>query len=302
MSSHDGIVEAVRQTVMAAQVDGAVVELRVRAGDRVRAGQVLLALDGRTAEERAGASDASVVAARARQEAATLEYQRQQRLFQRHYVSQAAVERAEAEHKAATAQVQAQLAAMRAAHTQRGLFVIKAPYDAVVAEVNVTLGEMALPGRPLATLFDPRALRVAVSVPESASTTLQTVRTAVIPVEVGRQRFSASSWEVLPAADPTTHTVVVRLPLPTGTAVAPGSFARAWLPTAGEGTQAVFIPRRALVERAELKGVYVLLPDGRALLRQLRLGPGRGDEVEVLAGLAAGESIALDPQAAARRP
>jgi len=55
-----------------------------------------------------------------------------------------------------------------------------------------------------------------------------------------------------------------------------------------------------VVRRAEQTGVYVIAPDGRPLLRQVRLGPANSDQVEVLSGLAAGERVALDPQAAAR--
>lgn len=302
VSRHDGVVEAVRQTVVAAQVAGAVTDLRIKAGDAVKAGQLLLALDARVAEQQAGASDAQVVAARAMQDAATLEFRRQQRLYEKRYISQAALERAEAQFKSATAQAQAQSSSTQAAHTQRNLFLIKAPYDAVVTEVDVALGDMAVPGRPLATLFDPRALRVAVAVPESAAAALRAARATAVTVEVAGQRIVTSTWEVLPAADAVTHTVTVRLALPAGTAAAPGAFARAWLPAGSAAAPALFIPARALVERAELKGVYVIQPDGRVLLRQVRTGPARGDEVEVLSGLAAGERIAVDPQAAARRP
>src|SRR5690606_36380204 len=68
---YDGTVEAVRQTVVAAQVPGAVVALPVKAGDQVKAGQVLLRLDARAAEQQAGAAAAQVLAARAAQDAAT---------------------------------------------------------------------------------------------------------------------------------------------------------------------------------------------------------------------------------------
>ena len=60
------------------------------------------------------------------------------------------------------------------------------------------------------------------------------------------------------------------------------------------------MPARAVVLRAELTGVYVLVTDGRALLRQVRLGRTQGDAVEVLTGLSPGEQVVLDPQAAAR--
>lgn len=306
LSRYEGTVEAVRQTVVAAQVAGAVVALPVKAGDRVKAGQLLVRLDARAAEQQAGAAAAQVEAARAAQQAATLEVQRQRLLFQSRFISQAALDQAEAQYRSASAQAAAQLATAQAARTESSYFTVKAPYDGVVSEVPVMPGDMALPGRTLLTLFDPASLRVAVAIPESVAARLRSTPSAVPAVELGgtsQRRVTPIRWEVLPAADPVTHTVTVRLELPGGSGAAPGAFARAWLPVAEPLDQSrVLIPTRALIQRAELKGVYVIDAQGRPLLRQVRVGPVRGDQTEILSGLARGERVALDPQAAARRP
>lgn len=301
-TGYDGTVEAVRQTSVASQVVGAVVALQVRVGDRVKAGQVLVRLDARAAEQQAGAATAQVQAAKAAQDAATTEFERQRQLFQKNYISQAALERAEAQYKAATAQAAAQLAAANAAHTETGYFLVKAAYDGIVSEVPVTQGDMAMPGRPLLTMYDPSAMRVSVAVPESAAQRMRQSITDKPTVELAgaTARLTPTRWEVLPAADPTTHTVVVRLDLPAATAARPGMFARAWLPGAEGEPARIVIPANAVVRRAELKGVYVVGSDGKPLLRQVRLGPTSGDQVEVLSGLAAGERVALDPRAASR--
>jgi len=300
--SHDGTVEAVRQSVVSAQVAGAVIALPVKAGDRVKAGQLLARLDARAAEQQAGAAAAQVEAARAAQRVATLEVQRQRQLFASRFISQAALDQAEAQYQTATAQANAQLAAAQAARTESGYFAVKAPYAGIVTELNVMPGDMAMPGRPLLTLFDPASLRVSVAVPETSAAALRARLATPVGLEVAGQRLTAVRWEVLPAADTGTHTVTVRLELPAGTVATPGSFARAWLPAVGDGNARIVIPARALVQRAELQAVYVVAPAGQALLRQVRVGPARGDQVEVLSGLQPGERIAMDPQAAARRP
>lgn len=302
-TGYDGTVEAVRQTTVAAQVPGAVVELAVQAGDRVRAGQLLLRLDARAAEQQAGAAAAQVQAARAALDAATRELERQRQLFQQQYISQAAFDRAESQFKTAQAQAAAQVASAGAARTESGFYVVRAPYDGVVSQVGVVLGDMAMPGRPLLTVYDPAQLRVSASVPASAAQALAGAMTprAELP-GAAVARLAPLRWQRLPSLDPATHTVELRLELPPGTAAAPGSFARVWLPSAaGAGAARILVPRQAVVRRAELDAVYVLTAEGRPLLRQVRLGPVAGDRVEVLAGLAAGERLALDPQAAARR-
>ena len=341
----DGVVEAVRQTVVAAQVSGAVVELAVKAGDRVQAGQLLLRMDARTADQSAAASDAQVLAARAALEVATREYGRQQQLYQQKYISQAALERAESEFKATRAQVAAQVAQAGAARTQTGLHTVRAPYAGVVAEVPVQLGDMALPGRALLTLYDPSALRVTAAVPQSvaqsvwlgaasaaqatgvagdggkakvgisasagasdrnnASASSEAVRVELPGLPAAQQWPQPTRVQRLPTVDAATHTQQVRADLPAGlSGAAPGMFARLWLPVAGTGASAagqrVTVPLQSIVRRAEMTGVYVQGEGGKPLLPQVRLGRVDGDRVEVLTGVAPGEQVIADPQAATR--
>jgi len=109
--------------------------------------------------------------------------------------------------------------------------------------------------------------------------------------------------QLLPTVDSTTHTAQVRLGLPADMkGLAPGMFARVWLPTAaatGQGTK-LFVPTSAVLHRAEMTGIYVLDGQGQPLLRQVRLGSIQGNDVEVLSGVQLGEKVAVDPQAAAK--
>ena len=307
-AAFDGVVEAVRQTVVAAQVPGAVVQLDAKVGDRVSAGQVLLRLDARAADQNAASSMAQAQAARAALEVAGKDFERQKQLFQKNYISQAALDRAESEFKSTQAQVNAQMAQSGAARTQSGFYVVRAPFAGVVAEVPVSLGDMAMPGRPLLTLYDPAALRITAAVPQTVA--MQLVAGALpraelpgLPAE--RQWVVPARMQVLPTLDPATHTVQVRAELPTGlVGVAPGMFARLWLPLAGAGhgvaSAPLSVPAAAIVRRAEMTGLYVLDPGGKPVLRQVRLGRTEGGQVEVLSGLMPGERVVTDPQAAAR--
>jgi len=303
-ASFDGVVEAVRQTVVAAQVSGTVISVEAKAGDVVRAGQVLARIDARAAEQAAAASDAQVQAARATLEVAIKEFDRQKQLFEKNYTSRAALERAEAQFKATEALVSAQLAQAGAARAQSGFFVVKAPYGGVISYVPITLGDMAMPGRALLTLYDPAALRVTAAVPQSDIARIAAGKQAKIqfpgaPAE--RQWVAPASLTVLPTADPATHTAQVRLDLAAAAGnVTPGTFARVLLPLQGTATPRLRVPTSAIVRRAEMTGVYVLDRNGNPILRQVRLGRVGYDTVEVLSGVNAGEHVALDPQAAAR--
>ena len=299
---YDGVVQAVRQTAIAAQVSGAVVALDVKAGDLVKAGQVLLRLDARSAEHAAAASAAQVRAAQAAQEAATHDYERQKKLYEKRYISQAALDRAEEQYKTSTAQAAAQMATAMAARTESGFYTVRAPYSGIVSDVPVVLGDMAMPGRPLLSLYDPRAMRVSVAVPQSVASRLDGPGAAQIDLpDVASNRIKPVAAQLLPAVDAATHTQELRLDLPAHLSpIRPGTFVRVWLSASAASETRLSVPASAVVRRAELAAVYVVPDDGRPLLRQVRLGPAAGDRVEVLSGLSAGERVALDPQAAAR--
>jgi RND family efflux transporter MFP subunit len=295
LQSVEAVIEAERQAVLSVPVQGAITELKVRAGDSVRAGQLLLRVDARAAAQGAQAAGAQAEAARATLTLAQRELGRQQQLFQQGFISRAALDQAEAQSKASQAQAQAQLAAAQAAQTQAGWFELRAPFDGVVAALPVTLGDLAQPGRPLATVVDPRQLRASAEVPLRWADAAQQQREAVRVTWPGRaDGVVPSRVERLPLVDVAANTVTLRFDLPAGSGALPGQFARVQLPVAGTATT-VRVPRSAVLRRGELDLVYVLGAQGKPLLRQVRLGPVTGEQVELLAGVGAGERVVSEP-------
>jgi RND family efflux transporter MFP subunit len=295
------VVEAIRQATVSAQADGRVTELLVKAGDRVNAGQVLARVDARVAEQGVAASLSQVAQAEANLANARRNYERQRELAAQKFVSQSAVDQAEAAFKAAQAEVAALKASAGQAATQRSFATVTAPFAGVVGATHVEAGDLATPGRPLVTVFDPADLRVTATLPQAALGRWKRERPVAVELPVLARVVQALRATVVPLADARTHTVRVRLDLPAAEGLLPGQFARAQFPVGTVRTIAV--PPSALVRRGELTAVYVLAPKDRWLLRQVRTGetlvdPSAGPVVEILAGLAEGERIATDPVAA----
>ena len=298
--SLDAVVEAVRQATLSSQVAGAIVVLNVKAGDQVRAGQELLRIDASAAQQNVVGSTAQLEAAQANLRVVSKELDRQKQLFQKQFISQGALDRTQAQFEAAQAQVQAQQAQTRAAQTQTGFFSVRAPFNGVVSDVSVTLGDMAMPGRSLVTLHDPLALRVSAAVPQSMIEGVRAQLKAVRYDIAGHQSAVAASVQLLPAVDPVTHTAQLRVALPAGTeGLVPGMFARVWVPAnkaLGEAREGrVYLPLTAIVRRAEMTGVYVMDAQGKPRLRQVRLGRTAGQTVEILAGVSDGENVVTEP-------
>ena len=290
----EGVVEAVRQATLGAQVAGRITELAVKAGDAVRAGQVLVRIDARTAEQAVAASRSQVAEAEANLANARRRHDRNVNLYAQKFVSQAAVDQSEAELKAAQAQVEALKANAVQASAAQTFTTVMAPFTGVVGATHVELGDMAQPGRALVTVFDPKDLRVTATLPQAALAKARLDDPVEIELPGRTGTVKATRVTVIPLADARTHTTRVRLDLPPAPGVLPGQFARAWFVTGT--TRALAVPASALLKRGEVTAVYVVDREGRALLRQVRVGePVAGGMVEILAGLAGGERIAQNP-------
>jgi RND family efflux transporter MFP subunit len=290
----EGVVEAVRQATLGAQVAGRIVELSVKAGDTVRAGQVLARIDARTADQAVAASLSQVAEAEANLANAKRKHERNRELLAQKFVSQAAVDQSEAEYKAAQAQLAAVKANAGQAVAAQSFNTIAAPYAGVIGATHAELGDMAQPGRALVTVFDPRELRVTAALPQGSLPRVKLDAPVEVELTALGKRVSATKVTVIPLADARTHTTRIRLDLPPTEGVLPGQFARAHFVT---GTvRAIGVPATALLRRGEVTAVYVIDAQGRPLLRQVRAGENLGQgQVEILAGLSGGERIALNP-------
>lgn len=298
----EGLVEAVRQSTVSAQIPGRIKEVLFDVGDAVKKGQVLVRIDEAEVGQALAESRAVLAQAEAGFANAKASYERTRQLFAKNFVSQAALDKAEAEFKAAQSQMEARRAGAGIAATTRSYATVVAPYSGVVAARHVELGEMVVPGKPLMTGFDPRDLRVSASIPQYQlnpvrAGILKQPAAAMIEFPSLNKQVTATAVSFQPAADARTHATRVRMELPPGLKdVYPGMFARAHF-VIGRGHK-LLIPAASVVRRSEVTAVYVVAANGAVQLRQLRLGELSGidgSEVEVLAGLVAGERVALDP-------
>jgi RND family efflux transporter MFP subunit len=294
----EGVVEAVKQSTVAAQISGRVVAVNFDIGDSVKKGQVIVRIDPTEVNQAYAASQAQVAQAEAALRNAKAQFDRTQRLVEQKFMSAAAMDKAQADYQAAKAQLAVAQAGGGQAAATRGYATVIAPYSGVVSARHVELGEMAVPGKPLMTGFDPRELRVTASMPQYQLDAVRRLASAGVEFPALNKRIRAAKLTILPAADAQTHTTQVRLELPAGIeGLYPGMFARAYF--AVGRVKKLLIPASAVALRSEVAGAYVVAENGEIRFRQLRLGEAAGEqEVEVLAGVAPGDKVALDPVAA----
>jgi len=277
----NAVIEAVQRATVSAQTSGRVVEVNFDTDDYVTKGSVLIRF--RDAEQRA-----ALKAAQARHAEAEAEFNRIKDIYEKQLVAKSAFDRAEAAFKAARAgleQAQEQLE-----HT-----VVRAPYSGIVVKRHIEVGEVANPGQALMTGLSLERLRAVADVPQAHIDTLRSLSRARVLVPDGSGSVEGSKLTISPYADAVSHTFKVRVDLPPGQhGVYPGMFAKVAFAVGEEAR--LLVPAAAVVHRSEVTAVYVVGADNRISLRQIRAGRTLPDgSVEVLAGLAADERVALDP-------
>ncbi len=297
----EGTLQALKQSTVAAQVSGNVVQLAVKAGDRVKAGALLARIDARELQAGLAAGDAGVAQAAAALAQAQQNLTRTRDLRAQGFVSQAALDTAQTQLDAAQAGHRQSQAARAQAALAHGFAQVTAPFDAVVLATQVEAGDLAAPGRSLVTLYAPGRLRAVVQMPASRSALARAAQSTEIVLPDGRRVAPAARTE-LPGTDAVSQTVEWRLDLPAGAqdGLTPGQPVQvrfAGAPAAAATPAAagrLVVPASAVLMRGELTAVYAAQGE-QFLLKAVRLGMRQGDGVEILAGVKAGERIAADP-------
>lgn len=276
----ESLVEAVQQATVGAQTAGRVLEVKADAGQSVKKGDVLMRIDAREAAEAARAAEAQYANAK-------VTFDRTRSLVAQKFMSSAALDKARADLDSAAAN-------RSAAGASQSHATIVSPMTGIVARRHAEMGDMATPGKPLFTIYQAGTLRVTASIPQYRLKAMRGVGTARVEFPELGKWVDAVKVQVLPTADAATHVSLVRVTLPDVPEATPGMFARVHFIT-GQAEK-LTVPAVAVLRRGEVAAVYVQTADNRLSLRQLRLGDAVGQgEIEVLAGLSAGDRVVTDP-------
>ncbi len=303
-----GTVHAKEQSVLSVQTMGKVTSVMVHEGDAVRAGQTLLMLDNAEAlsdvvraKASVGSYQQELKVAQSDSDLASSTLHRYQLLRDRKSVSPQEFDQVERHAQAANARVDAAKAHIEVANanvtvagTSANYARLTAPYAGYVTTRHADPGAMAMPGTPLLEVERAGPLQLQISVDESLVHGLQ----KGLPIDVGISSlhsppFTGHIAEIDPAADPSSHSFLVKIDLPANQAIRSGMFGTASL---SHGTHpVVLVPNAAIVTHGSLKSVWVVGTDGMTALRYVTVGESHNEMTEALSGLSNGERVVLSP-------
>lgn len=322
-----GVVAARTTATIASRIVATVVSVDVTPGVRVRAGQRLIALDGRdldanrtravatvAALERTAAgaaadrdaADAALTLARVTHDRMATLHERRAATPQELDEARSALRGAEARVRAADARIAETAAAIesaRAASTGAAVAAsfaaLTAPFDGIVTEKLVEPGNLAAVGLPLLRIEDIRSFRLEIRIDESRAAGItvgdhvQVVLDTSHAWPAGPSSIGGRVTEVSRAVDSASHAFLVKVDLPAHPRLRSGMFARARF--SGGARQALAVPESAIVRQGQLPTLFLVTSQGRARMRVVRIGESAERHVEIVAGLAPGEQVIVTP-------
>ncbi len=289
-----GTIRAVHETAVASKLLAKVVQVNVTAGQHVKAGDVLARLDDTDLQAKLKQAEAELESARATQAQAKIEYDRIKELHDGGQAAQIEFDRASTALKSAEAGVDRAEQAQREAEAVLDYATIKAPITGIVVDKQVEEGDTAQPGEVLLTLYDPTRMQLVARVRESLAHRLNVGQSVDVRVDALRKTCQGTVSEIVPEAESASRSFSVKVTGPCPTGVYSGMFGRMYIPL---GTQQVLvIPQAAIRHVGQLDLIDVVVSRSGKDVRQRRvveLGKTIDDSIEVLAGLAPGERVAV---------
>jgi len=271
-----GTVQAKQHATLEAKLSGRIDKMPVLLGQAVKAGQLVARLDAAEIKARVEQAEASL-------QQAERDWKRTSALFDQQAATRSDYEAADSRYRVAKA-------AVAEAQAMMGYVEILAPFDGVVTKKWADVGDLATPGKPLIGLEDPSMLQLEADVPDAIASRIQQDARLAIRIDSLKGELTGTVREIAPTADPASRTLRVKLDLPQTAGLRSGQFARLVVPV-GESSS-VRVPTSAVVLRGQLEILFVVT-NQRAQLHLVKTGRTIGDEVEILAGLASGESVVV---------
>lgn len=288
-----GTLAAQNEATIAAQVAGQLEKNLVDLGDRVKAGQEIALIDTTSYDALAAASAANLTRANASAANAAQNLKRIQDLQKDKIASASDLDTAVAEAARTRAEVKAAEANDAVARLAVNRSRVKAPFDGIVAQRLVSPGDYLAIGTPIARLVKTDPLRLQLEVPERESTAVRAGEGVRVFVEGDTNIYRGQLTRIAPAIRTDNRMLPVEADVPNPGNLRAGLFVRAQI-IITEPKETLSVPAYAITTFAGLEKV-VTIKDGKAAEKTVTTGRREGDWVEILSGLSAGETIALDP-------
>jgi len=291
-----GTINASQTTAISTRLMGYISQLKVKAGDHVRKGQLLAVINSQDILAKKGQTEAAIAQAEAALASAQKDLDRFTTLYKQQSATAKELENAELQYRVAKSGLEAARQMKNEVTANLGYSNVYAPFDGVITQQMVESGSMANPGAPLLMLEQTGRLEVSAAVPEYLIGNIKIGDNATVTIDAAGKTINAKIRELIPSSRFTGGQYLVKIPIPADntSGLYAGMYTSVELAAPATTVQqpetdAVLVPAAALTRKDEMAGIYTVSSQHTALLRWLRLGRSYGNQVEVLSGLSKNE-------------
>lgn len=288
---YTGIVQAQKQSTVATRLMGQVEQILVEKGDQVKKGDLLVSIRSNAIVAKEQQVEAGIAEASAAFENVETNFKRIKILYGKESATQKEFDDIKAQYKMAEARLEAAKQRRREVDEMLQYANIRSPYDGIVIDKFVNIGDMASPGMPLLAIEAPGAFEVLSRIPESEMNLWSVDDTATVRISSVQEtvkgvitnispssKFSGPQYEILIGLIPDEDQASI---------IRSGMFANVKL---HHGTEEVVeVPSELIVKRGQLTGIWMVSPQDKALMRWIRPGRELNGKTEILSGVKSGE-------------
>lgn len=298
-----GSVVALDQVDLRPQVASTIRELHIHEGQEVKAGQLLVTLDGRADTARVDQSAAQLTQIQTQLQDAERNLARSKELLRQAFISQSAVDSAQSNVDALRASVEATKAGLTSSRVSLGYQTLTAPLAGRIGAIDVHRGSLVQPGmaQPLLTITQLDPIGVRFTLPEREfARVLKAQAAGEVPVRavLGKNRSVEGKLSFVDSAvDSATGTITVKAQFPNADRqLWPGLFTRVAI-NLGVDTQAVTLPTGAVQTGPNGQFIYVVKADQTVAaqpIKLLRIITRNDKQYGVVDGLASGVRVVVE--------
>ena len=293
-----GKIQATNSADLSTRFMGYVTKVNVKVGEKVKQGQLLVAINNTDLEAKQAQVNAGITEATVAFNNAEKDYKRFKNLFANSSASQKEMDDITANFNMAKARLEAANQLKNEVNSQFAYANITAPFSGVITRKMVKKGDMANPGKSLISIESLGGFEVMAMVPETEISQIKKNMIVNVSVKSIQKTITGKVSEVSTSAKNSGGQYLVKINLDKTTVnILSGMFATVQFPLKKQaGASKILIPKKVIVTKGQLSGVYTMSQSNTAVLRWLRLGRSYGSNVEVLSGLSVNESYIISAE------
>ena len=288
MESAVGTIRALHEAVVASKILARVKEVKVKAGQTVKAGDDLVVLDDADLQSRLRQSQAAESGAKAKLNQAHIDVERSKRLLAVNSIAQQEVEQSNTAYLSAKAELERAQQAVKEAQILQAYALIRAPIGGVIVDKKVNPGDTVSPGQTLLTMYDRERMQMVATVRESLAMGLEVGQQVAARLDALDLNCHATISEIVPEAQGESRSFQVKVTGPCPPNVYSGMFGRIFIPLGEE--EVLVVPAQAVRRVGQLDEVEVVA-NGTGCRHVVQLGRTLPEGREILSGLQAGERV-----------